>query len=95
MEFKNKEYQELSEKNNQLTKENYISNMTLQRNEEKMKLILDNFNDSKEKNKKIFQDLEKKIKEKKIKKKRRKKEKKEKLVRQSKNQMRLKKKKKI
>ena len=61
IEFKNKEYQELVEKNNQIVKENYASNMTLQKNEEKMKLIFNNLNEEKEKNKSIIKDLEKKL----------------------------------
>ena len=42
-------------------KENYTSNMTLQKNEEKMKLIFSNLNEEKEKNKSIIKDLEKKL----------------------------------
>ena len=61
IEFKEKEYIELKEKNNQLSKDNYANNMTLQRNEEKMKLIMDNIYNDKEKNKVIIQDLENKI----------------------------------
>ena len=61
IEFKDKEYKELAEKNNQLSKEIYTSNMTLKRNEEKIKLIMDNFNETKEKNKIIIQEQEKKI----------------------------------
>lgn len=61
IEFKDKEYKELTEKNNQLSKEIYISNMTLKRNEEKMKLIMDNFNETKENNKILIQEQEKKI----------------------------------
>ena len=61
IEFKEKEYIELKEKNNQLSKDNYANNMTLQRNEEKMKLIMDNIYNDKEKNKVILQDLENKI----------------------------------
>ena len=61
IEFKDKEYKELTEKNNQLSKEIYTSNMTLKRNEEKMKLIMDNFNETKENNKILIQEQEKKI----------------------------------
>ena len=61
IEFKNKEYQELLAKNNQLLKDNYSSNMALQKNEEKIKLISSNLNELKEKNKEILQELEKKI----------------------------------
>ena len=61
IEFQNKEYQDLMEKNNQLMKENYIINITLKKNEEKIKLIIDNFNQLKEKNKGIIDDLEKNV----------------------------------
>ena len=61
LEFKNKEYQELAEKNNQLSKDIYANNMALKRNDEKMKLILDNFNQEKEKNKILIEEQEKKI----------------------------------
>ena len=61
IEFQNKEYQDLMEKNNQLMKENYIINITLKKNEEKIKLIIDNFNQLKEKNKAIIDDLEKNV----------------------------------
>ena len=61
IEFKNKEYQDLDTKNKELLKNNYASTLTLQRNEEKMKLFLDNCNEVKERNKLIIQDLEKKL----------------------------------
>jgi hypothetical protein len=61
IEFQNKEYQDLMEKNNQLMKENYIINMTLQKKEEKIKLIIENINQVKDKNKAITDNLEKKI----------------------------------
>ena len=58
IEFKNKECIEQIEKNNQLSKDIYASNMTLQRNEDKMKLMMENINHDKERNKIIIQDLE-------------------------------------
>ena len=61
IEFKNKECIETVEKNNQLSKDIYASNMKLQRNEDKIKLIMENLNHDKEKNKIIIQDLENKI----------------------------------
>ena len=61
IEFKNKECIENAEKNNQLSKDIYTNNMKLQRNEDKLKLIMENLNNDKEKNKIIIQDLEKKI----------------------------------
>ena len=61
IEFKNKECIENAEKNNQLSKDIYTNNMKLQRNEDKLKLIMENLNNDKEKNKILIQDLEKKI----------------------------------
>ena len=64
IEFKNKEYQDLTEKNKILLKNNYTSNMELQRNEDKLKLCLNNMKIEKERNRGIIDDLEKKINEK-------------------------------
>ena len=61
IEFKNKEYQDLTEKNKLLLKNNYTSNMAMQRNEDKLKLCINNMKIEKERNKEIIDDLEKKI----------------------------------
>ena len=64
IDFKNKEYIDLTEKNKELLKDNYTCTMEFQRNEEKLKLCLNNLKEEKEKNKLIIDDLEKKINEK-------------------------------
>ena len=64
IEYKNKEYADLNDKNKELLKDNYTCSMEYQRNEEKLKLCLNNIKDEKEKSKKLIDDLEKKINEK-------------------------------
>ena len=64
IEFKNKEYSDLTEKNKLLIKNEYIANMQIQRNEDKLKLCCDNLKSEKERNKEIIDNLEKQINEK-------------------------------
>ena len=61
IEFKNKEYSDLTEKNKLLIKNEYIANMQMQRNEDKLKLCCDNLKAEKERNKEIIDNLEKQI----------------------------------
>lgn len=61
IEFKNKEYIDLTEKNKELLKDNYTCGMKLQRSEEKLKLCSNNLKQEKEKNKEVIDDLEKQI----------------------------------
>jgi len=61
IEFKNKEYLDLTDKNKELLKDNYTCGMKLQRSEEKLKLCSNNLKQEKEKNKEIIDDLEKQI----------------------------------
>ena len=64
IEFKNKEYADLTEKNKLLLKNEYIANMQMQRNEDKLKLCCNNLKVEKERNKEIIDNLEKQINEK-------------------------------
>lgn len=64
VEFKNKEYLDLTDKNKELLKDNYICGMKLKTSEEKLKLNSNNLKQEKEKNKEIIDDLEKQISEK-------------------------------